>query len=169
MVILLLFFDFQLSRLPLQATQTDSSTSPILYMKAPKMSIQFERFLLVLLSKKTAISLFVPYNQATKPHPPKQQSLPRCMAANAPLPHCYGGRRRAAGRQSRAGAGCTGITAHENGSPPDGREPLLCSFPDYTAPWASIASATFRKPAMFAPAIRSPSVAYSLAAFQQAS
>ena len=37
-------------------------------------------------------------------------------------------------------------------------------FPAYTAPWASIAWATFSKPAMLAPATRSPSMPYFLAA-----
>ena len=38
---------------------------------------------------------------------------------------------------------------------------------DYTTPCASIASATFRKPAMLAPATRSPSMPYFFAASKE--
>lgn len=40
------------------------------------------------------------------------------------------------------------------------------SNPNYITPCAFIASATFRKPAMFAPATRLPSQPYSLAALE---
>lgn len=44
------------------------------------------------------------------------------------------------------------------------RQPHARCFFDQTTPWAYMASATFRKPAMFAPASKLPSKPYSFAA-----